>query len=75
MNRPRSAWVQSPLNCRQSMRYGAAMARAVFQRESVVVTNAAHALHIKSTEWAKLGMPLGLVIMAGTAALLWVGVI
>src|SRR6266568_1987222 len=34
---------------------------------------AAHALHIKSTEWAKLGVPLGLVIMAVTAALLWLG--
>lgn len=31
---------------------------------------AAHALHIKSTEWARLGVPLGLIIMAGTAALL-----
>ena len=36
---------------------------------------AAHSLHIKSTEWAKLGVPLGLVIMTGTAALLWLGVI
>jgi predicted cation transporter len=36
---------------------------------------AAHALHIKSTEWARLGVPLGLIIMAGTAAMLWVGVI
>jgi len=36
---------------------------------------AAHALHIKSSEWAKLGVPLGLVIMSGTALLLWVGVI
>ncbi len=36
---------------------------------------AAHALHITSTEWAKLGVPLGLIIMTGTAALLWVGVI
>jgi len=36
---------------------------------------AAHALHIKSTEWAKLGAPLGLVIMAGTAALLWLGIL
>ena len=32
---------------------------------------AAHSLNIKSTEWAKLGVPLGLIIMAGTAALLW----
>jgi predicted cation transporter len=31
---------------------------------------AAHALHIKSTEWAKLGVPLGLVIMTVTAVLL-----
>jgi predicted cation transporter len=36
---------------------------------------AAHALHITSTEWARLGVPLGLIIMAGTAALLWVGVL
>ena len=34
---------------------------------------AAHALHITSTEWAKLGAPLGLAIMAVTAVLLWVG--
>jgi hypothetical protein len=27
----------------------------------------AHALHIKSTEWVKLGVPLGLVIMTFTA--------
>jgi len=36
---------------------------------------AAHALHIKSTEWAKLGVPLGLVIMIAVAVLLWVGVL
>jgi predicted cation transporter len=36
---------------------------------------AAHSLHIKSTEWAKLGVPLGLVIMTLTAALLWVGLV
>jgi len=36
---------------------------------------AAHALHIKSSEWAKLGVPLGLVMMAGTAVLLWVGLV
>jgi len=34
---------------------------------------AAHALHIKSTEWAKLGVPLGLVIMTAAALLLWFG--
>jgi predicted cation transporter len=33
----------------------------------------AHALHIKSTEWARLGVPLGLVLMAGTAFLLSLG--
>jgi len=33
----------------------------------------AHALHIKSTEWARLGVPLGLIIMAGTAVLLSLG--
>jgi len=36
---------------------------------------AAHALHITSTEWARLGVPLGLIIMAGTAALLWLGLL
>ena len=36
---------------------------------------AAHALHIKSSEWARLGVPLGLVLMAGTAALLGLGVL
>ena len=34
---------------------------------------AAHALHIKSTEWAKLGVPLGLVMMSVTALLLFFG--
>ena len=34
---------------------------------------AAHSLHIKSTEWARLGVPLGLIIMAGTAFLLSLG--
>jgi predicted cation transporter len=33
----------------------------------------AHSLHIKSTEWARLGVPLGLIIMAGTAFLLSLG--
>src|SRR5262245_42390612 len=36
---------------------------------------AAHALRITSTEWAKLGVPLGLVIMTGTAVLLWLGIL
>jgi predicted cation transporter len=36
---------------------------------------AAHALQIKSTEWAKLGFPLGLVIMVAAAALLWLGIL
>ena len=35
----------------------------------------AHALRIKSTEWAKLGVPLGLIIMAGTAVLLGLGLL
>jgi predicted cation transporter len=34
---------------------------------------AAHSLRIKSTEWAKLGVPLGLVVMIVTAALLAFG--
>ena len=36
---------------------------------------AAHALRIKSTEWAKLGVPLGVVIMIVAAALLWLGIL
>jgi predicted cation transporter len=36
---------------------------------------AAHALQIKSTEWAKLGVPLGLVIMIAAAALLWLRIL
>jgi predicted cation transporter len=36
---------------------------------------AAHSLRIKSTEWAKLGVPLGLVVMGGTAGLLWLGLV
>jgi len=36
---------------------------------------AAHSLRIKSTEWAKLGVPIGLVFMTGTAVLLWLGLI
>ncbi len=36
---------------------------------------AAHALHIKSTEWARLGVPLGLIIMTATAALLFLGLV
>jgi predicted cation transporter len=35
----------------------------------------AHALHIKSTEWARLGVPLGLIMMIATAVLLWFGVL
>jgi len=36
---------------------------------------AAHALHIKSTEWARLGVPLGLLIMTVTAVGLVFGVL
>jgi predicted cation transporter len=36
---------------------------------------AAHSLKIKSTEWAKLGVPLGLLIMALTAVLLWLDLV
>ncbi|HSC41640.1 MAG TPA: DUF1646 family protein [Candidatus Binatia bacterium] len=36
---------------------------------------AAHALRIKSTEWAQLGVPLGVVIMIVAAALLWLGIL
>jgi predicted cation transporter len=34
---------------------------------------AAHALHIKSTEWARVGVPLGLILMVATALLLFLG--
>jgi predicted cation transporter len=34
---------------------------------------AAHALRIKSTEWALLGVPLGLIVMGATALLLFLG--
>ena len=36
---------------------------------------AAHALHIKSREWAKLGVPMGLSIMILTASLLLMGLV
>jgi predicted cation transporter len=36
---------------------------------------AAHALRIKSTEWAQLGVPLGVVIMIVAGALLWSGIL
>lgn len=34
---------------------------------------AAHALHIKTTEWARLGVPFGLILMGSTAFLLFIG--
>ena len=34
---------------------------------------AAHSLRIKSTEWARLGVPLGLILMGATALLLFLG--
>lgn len=36
---------------------------------------AAHALHITSTEWARVGVPLGLIMMAATALLLVLGMV
>ncbi|HET8563998.1 MAG TPA: DUF1646 family protein, partial [Candidatus Binatia bacterium] len=36
---------------------------------------AAHALRIKSTEWARLGVPLGLALMVLTAVLLMFGLV
>ncbi|HTM10564.1 MAG TPA: DUF1646 family protein, partial [Verrucomicrobiae bacterium] len=36
---------------------------------------AAHALRIKSTEWAWLGVPLGLAIMLATMLLLIIGLV
>ena len=34
---------------------------------------AAHALKINSSEWARLGAPLGMLMMLATAALLYIG--
>lgn len=36
---------------------------------------AAHSLHIKSTEWARLGVPLGLLFMVVTTVLLMLGLV
>jgi len=36
---------------------------------------AAHALRIKSSEWASLDCPLGLVMMIAVAALLWLEIL
>jgi predicted cation transporter len=36
---------------------------------------AAHILHIKSTEWARFGVPLGLILMAITSVLLVLGIV
>jgi predicted cation transporter len=36
---------------------------------------AAHSLRIRSTEWARLGVSLGLIVMAVTAALIAIGIV
>lgn len=57
----------------KSALYGLLIAGGMLIPGNIPNIIAAHSLHIKSTEWAKLGIPLGLVMMALTATLLWVG--
>jgi predicted cation transporter len=59
----------------KSALYGLLIAGGMLIPGNIPNIIAAHTLHIKSTEWAKLGVPLGLVIMTLTAALLWVGLV
>ena len=59
----------------KSALYGLLIAGGMLIPGNIPNIIAAHTLRIKSTEWAKLGVPLGLVIMTGTAVLLWLGLI
>ena len=59
----------------KSALYGLLIAGGMLIPGNIPNIIAAHSLHIKSTEWAKLGIPMGLVIMALTATLLWVGLV
>jgi predicted cation transporter len=54
----------------KSALYGLLIAGGMLIPGNIPNIIAAHTLHIKSTEWAKLGVPLGLVLMALTAILL-----
>ena len=59
----------------KSALYGLLIAGGMLIPGNIPNIIAAHSLHIKSTEWAKLGIPLGLVMMALTATLLWFGLV
>ena len=59
----------------KSALYGLLIAGGMLIPGNIPNIIAAHSLHIKSSEWAKLGVPLGLVMMALTATLLWFGLI
>ena len=54
----------------KSALYGLLIAGGMLIPGNIPNIIAAHTLHIKSTEWAKLGVPLGLVLMALTAIFL-----
>ncbi len=54
----------------KSALYGLLIAGGMLIPGNIPNIIAAHTLRIKSTEWAKLGVPLGLVLMALTAILL-----
>lgn len=59
----------------KSALYGLLIAGGMLIPGNIPNIIAAHTLHIRSSEWAKLGVPLGLVLMALTATLLWVGLV
>src|SRR5262245_52877292 len=59
----------------KSALYGLLIAGGMLIPGNIPNIIAAHTLRIKSTEWAKLGVPLGLILMILTALLLMVGVI
>jgi predicted cation transporter len=59
----------------KSALYGLLIAGGMLIPGNIPNIIAAHTLQIKSSEWAKLGVPLGLLIMTATAVLLWLGLI
>ena len=59
----------------KSALYGLLIAGGMLIPGNIPNIIAAHSLRINSTEWAKLGVPLGLVTMTLTAILLWAGLI
>jgi predicted cation transporter len=59
----------------KSALYGLLIAGGMLIPGNIPNIIAAHSLHIKSTEWAQLGVPLGLVLMALTATLIWMGLV